>query len=134
MELEDLVGRKKLDAVSFSDASGRFGDADFIKFRLDGVVYCATEDEEDGYRSSYGELSSCEELIILDHDDIDNVFPPVGVDCVVRDSEDECILTLYDAITFEVVLNVGTCYIDAYHPYFVAQFFPEAMCINRGAL
>ena len=133
MELEDLVGRKKLDAVSFSDASGRFEDADFIKFRLDGVVYCAMEDGEDGYRSS------CRELIILDHDDIDNVFPPVDVDCVVRDGvgmygEDDYILTLYDAITFEVVLNVGTCFVDEYYPYFVAQFFPEAMHINQGVI
>lgn len=128
MELKDLVGRKKLDAVSFSDSTDRFGHASFVKFRLDGVVYCAVEDEDDGYRSLLGEL------LILDYDDIDNVFPPINVDCVLLDDNADYRLILYDVVTSAEVLNVGTCYFDEYYPYFVAQFFPEAMCINQGVV
>jgi len=126
MELKDLVGRKKLDAVSFSDSTDRFGYASFVKFRLDGVVYCAVEDEDDGYRSSL------RELLILDHADIDNAFPSIDVDCVYEPDAELDLLSIFDIQTRELVLQVGTDYTDEYYPYFVDRFFPEAMCINQG--
>lgn len=126
MELKDLIGRKKLDAVSFSDSTDRFGSARVVKFRLDGVVHCAVEDEDDGYRSSLGEL------IVFDHDDIDNAFPSIDVDCVYEPDAELDLLSIFDIQTRELVLQVGTDYTGGYYPYFVARFFPEAMCINRG--
>lgn len=126
MELQDLVGRKKLDAVSFSDSTDRFGSARFVKFRLDGVVHCAVEDEDDGYRSSLGEL------LILDHADIDNAFPSIDVDCVYEPDAELDLLSIFDIQTRELVLQVGADYTDEYYPYFVARFFPEAMCTNQG--
>jgi hypothetical protein len=125
MELKDLVWPKKLDAVDFCDEWGVFGDSRIIKFRLNGILYCAVEDENDGYRSAMKEIS------ILDSAYIRNIFPPIDVVCIYSDDKDLDLLTIFDAETEEIVLEVGTNYVDDWYPYFVSSFFPEAMIINK---
>lgn len=56
---ESLVGIHKLDAVDRAsepreDEWSGIGSAQCLRFRLDGKVYVALEDPEDGYRSSMG--------------------------------------------------------------------------------
>jgi hypothetical protein len=125
MELKDLVGPKKLDAVDFCDEHGVFEDSRIIKFRLNGILYCAVEDENDGYRSAMKEIT------ILDSTDVRNIFPSIDVVCIYRDDEDFDLLIIFDAETEEIVLEVGTDYVDDWYPYFVSNFFPEAMIINK---
>lgn len=56
IEFDALVGEHMLDAVDFATEKiqsygDRFEDAQCMRFRLDGVVYCAIENPDDGYRS-----------------------------------------------------------------------------------
>lgn len=120
--LGDLIGEHRLDAVD-RFIEGNFDDAAAIRFRLDGVVYTAFEDPEDGYRSSMKELCVSSDKMV-------NVFEPVDVVGVMNSEE---VLTLIDVKTKKVVLEVGTADIDDYYPSFVAAFFPENMCINQKA-
>lgn len=68
-----------LDAVDFERVEvekwGGFEDANTIRFRLDGNVYVAVEDPNDGYRSSM------EHLFIDDtgKSPMKNVFSPIEV-------------------------------------------------------
>ena len=125
MKLKDLVGNKKLDAVEVQSMAGFYGDCNLIKFRLDGIVYCAMEDVEDGYRSSMGYIT------VLDSDDVKNIFPAIDVICTYNGEYDSDLLVIYDAETRWVVLEVGTDRADYYYPFFVASFFPEAMITNK---
>ena len=131
--LSDIKGEYILDAVDFNvikSDNASYADANVIRFRLDGIVYIATEDPEDGYRS-------CLSTIERDLCEISNVFLPTKV--VVKqyldnsDCGDECCDTieLVDIITKEVVLRVGTDLSDSYYPTFVSEFIPEAMSSNR---
>ncbi len=133
MELIDLVGEHMLDAVDFDTEQLRqwheqFELCDVIRFRLDGRVYTAIEDPEDGYRSCMREIH------VGDHP-MKNTFEPVRVTCRhITESERgdvSDILELIDAKTGLCVVEVGTCRLDDYYPCFVANFSPEAMCINR---
>ena len=125
MELKYLVGTKKLDAVELQSMEGVYGNYNLIKFRLDGIVYCAMEDVEDGYRSSMGYIT------VLDSDDVKNIFPAIDVICTYDDRYDSDLLGIYDAETRELVLEVGTDNADDYYPVFAARFFPEAMITNK---
>lgn len=126
MKLKDLVGNKKLDAVDFTSIKGFYGNCNIIKFRLDGIVYCAKEDEEDGYRSSMQYLD------VLDSDNVKNIFPAIDVICAYDDRYGSDLLNIYDAETRELVLEVGTDNADEYYPFFVARFCPEAMITNKN--
>lgn len=123
MELKDLLGKHVLDAVDF----GCYGDACGIWFRLDGVVYAAIENEEDGYRSSMDELAVSDKKM-------ENVFPRIEVLVVDPDSAkgvgDPDELRFIDIKTGKSVVDVGTNYDDSYYPCFVANFNPENMIIN----
>ena len=125
MELKYLVGTKKLDAVELQSMEGVYGNYNLIKFRLDGIVYCAMEEEDDGYRSSMGYIT------VLDSDDVKNIFPAIDVICTYDDRYDSDLLGIYDAETRELVLEVGTDNADDYYPCFAARFFPEAMITNK---
>lgn len=141
MELKDLVGNHILDAVDFSNEQiktwgDEFEDCQVIRFRLDGKVYAATEDPDDGYRSSMSDIA------LLGDVQMRNVFTPTPV--IARYvSEREAyegagynyqadILELVDATTNRVVLEVGTDNTDDYYPSFVSAFHPEAMACNDG--
>lgn len=134
MELKDLVGEHLLDAVDRDNTEVRryddvFDSCDVIRFRLDGVVYMAVEDPNDGYRSSMRSIESGDWPMT-------NTFPPVRV--VGRHvtkgeygGEDD-ILELIDVVTGKPVLRVGTDNLDDYYPGFVCFFDPTAMATNAG--
>lgn len=135
MELKDLVGKHILDAVDFSSEKNKDEDRSFencsvMRFRLDGVVYVVTEDPEDGYRSSMKEIKISNDVIM-------NIFTPIEVigQYIIKSEDDPCreddILKLVDIKTLETVIEVGTKNIDDYYPYFIANFTPEAMYINK---
>lgn len=136
MELKDLVGRRKLDAVDFTNEKikgwgDEYEDCSVCRFRLDGVVYVAVEDPDDGYRSSMRELAVATDATLT------NVFPAIEVDAVYRDKYDEFsqadLLVLVDVVTGQPVLEVGTNNSDDYYPWFVADFQPHNMATNLAA-
>lgn len=132
MELSDLVGVHKLDAVDFSSENiqERYGESfefcNVMRFRLDGIAYVCVEDPQDGYRSSMRELQ-------IDHKaKMKNRFAPVRVVGVYKDKghgySDQCdILELVDEASGLVVIEVGTDNTDDYYPGFVSVFRPENM-------
>lgn len=141
MELKDLQGKATLSAVDLGsirvpdryENDGRtFHDCDACYFRLNGTLYAAVEDQNDGYRSSM------RELYIDPHTNVINEFPEVAVFCIHHSGGDECsydshdLLSIYDLETSKLVLRVGTRNADDYYPSFVARFDPTAMSINNG--
>lgn len=132
MELKGLVGEHVLDAVDFSSEQVKtwgnyFENCQVMRFRLDGNIYVAIEDPEDGYRSCMRDLAIAEDELMK------NVFVPTKVigrykDRVFYNESD--ILELVDVGTGKVVLEVGTDYTDDYYPSFVASFLPENMTCN----
>lgn len=127
MELKDLVGDHKLDAVDFSEESIKtygdvFEDCQICRFRLDGIVYLAIEDPDDGYRSYMRDLKTDESAIMK------NVFDPIDVVCHHRTKnrcDNDDILEVINKKTGKVILEVGIGNYDDYYPYFVANFRPE---------
>lgn len=134
MELKDLVGKHSLDAVDFSNEKVKewgdeFVDCQVMRFRLDGNVYTAVENPDDGYRSSMRGLA-------VGNDDMKNIFTPVEVIGRHRvkgyyDQKDD-ILELIDTVSGEVVIEVGTENTDDYYPCFVASFNPKSITTNNG--
>ena len=130
--LEQLCGEHVLDAVDMSNEQVKtwgdnFESAQVMRFRLDGKVYTAVEDPDDGYRSSMDKL-------FMSDDPIKNAF----AECRVvgkKKSDDEYgkndTLELIDCVTGKTVLEVGTDNSDDYYPSFVASFHPENMASNR---
>lgn len=130
-ELADLVGTHVLDAVDFSQehvgSAGYIEDAESMRFRLDGVVYVAVEDPNDGYRS-------CLDKIFVGEGPMHNEFQPHKVVCNMRDTHGEDILDIVDATTGKIVISVGTDGTDDYYPGFVSIFNPENLAANaKGA-
>lgn len=133
MELKDLIGEHMLDAVDFSNEQVKTWGDEFeacqvMRFRLDGKCYIATEDPDDGYRSSMRELAVSYDA------EMKNVFSPLKVigrhrtEGSYGDQDD--VLELIDAVTGQTVLEVGTESVDDYYPSFVASFHPEEMAHN----
>lgn len=134
--LQSLVGPHILDAVDFySEEVVRWTDdlelAQHCRFRLNGVVFIAVENPDDGYRSSMQHL-------LIGWTAMANVFPPLKVIGRHRKEgtyggEDD-VLELIDEQTGQVVLEVGTANVDDYFPGFVASFHPEAMAHNSKVI
>ncbi len=128
MKLKNITGTKVLDAVDFQTENAvNSGYSQICRFRLDGVVYVAVEDPDDGYRSMM------EELLIDNDATMKNVFIGCNVVCnhiEKNGDEDDDILELVDAKTQKTVLRVGTGNYNDYYPYFVAEFDPLAMEVN----
>lgn len=122
MELKHLVGLALLDAVDFYSDSNEY---QVCRFRLDGLVYVAKEDVDDGYRSMMSEL------FISKDSDMKNVFPERLVYCEMEAGDND-ILNIYDTETKQVILSVGTSNFDDWYPCFVAHFDPTAMAKPRG--
>jgi len=118
-----------LDAVDFEEDDISDKDARCIRFRLDGVVYIAVEDPEDGYLSCLNE--------ILIGDKITNQFKKCPVRGKWIDKNEygsDCdIIQFIDDLTNKVVLEIGTDHAYNYYPSFVANFNPENMSINKKA-
>lgn len=132
VELDSLVGEHVLDAVDactekINTWGDTFEDATAIKFRLDGVVYIAIENPDDGYRSSMKELAvatNAKERKCV------NVF--AGCEVVAKKKAGNNVtLEFIDATTGKVVLEVGTDNTDDYYPWFVGNFTPENLAINQ---
>lgn len=129
IDFEDMYGKYELDAVDM-DYLQMLDDAYYapshvIKFRLNGIVYLACENPEDGYRSSMDFFT------IMKDNTMKNVFPPVEV-VAVSGADETDTLVLIDTTTGKQVLEVGTNYSDGYYPYFVSYFDPTAMSINQN--
>lgn len=121
MTLNELVGKHTLDAVDFESTET----ANAIRFRLDGILYVATEDEEDGYRS-------CLRDIYTSIDPAINAFEPIEVLAMIGVDRDDNVLQLIDTSNGKLVLEVGTTEVSDYYPSFVANFIPENMSINSS--
>jgi hypothetical protein len=128
MELKDLVGSHKLDAVDFSEASIKtwddtFEDCQVCRFRVDGVAYVAVENPEDGYRSSMRDLGVDEKA------EMKNTF--AAIDIVARHRTDgeygdeDDVLEIINASSGKIILEVGTESTDDYYPGYIARFHPE---------
>ena len=133
VELDSLVGEHVLDGVDmFAERVKMWGDsfedANAIRVRLDGRVYTAIEDPDDGYRSSLGQL-------FVDESEIKNVFPPIRVLAKKKASDTWGVndtLELVDVVTGKVVVEFGTDNTEDYYPSFVAAFWPENMATNAS--
>lgn len=131
VELDSLVGEHVLTGVDLSTDRVKtygehFEDANVIRFRLDGKVYTAVEDPNDGYRSSMDRL-------FVEDCPIKNEFAPVRVLAKKKGNEKWAVIDtieLVDLVTGKVVLEVGTDNSDDYYPCFVAAFWPEHISIN----
>lgn len=136
MELKDLVGEHLLDSVDFSNEQVKTWGDEFeacqvMRFRLDGKVYTATEDPDDGYRSSMSQITVGDWWMT-------NVFTPVRVvgrhRTVYEYGGSSDVLELVDVGTGKTVIEVGTDNDndndDDYYPSFVANFDPTAMTPN----
>ena len=131
MELKDLEGKHKLDAVDFSIESAKKWDEYYFeedcqvcRFRLDGVVYMAVEDPEDGYRSCMRELFIDESAVMK------NTFPPVDVVAThINEMSDYEAADILRIVSTDkdggIILEVGTGNTGDYYPFFVADFRPE---------
>ena len=136
MELNELKGKYMLDAVDFTDEQIKswgdmYEDCEVCRFRLDGVVYMAAEDPDDGYRSHM------RDLVVDDSANMKNVFPSIEVLARHRteqktsySTQESDVLELVDTTTGEIVLTVGTENTGDYYPYFVANFVPASMVTN----
>lgn len=126
--LEDLCGNHTLDGCDYAHGVISDEGANAIRFRLDGVVYTATEDPCDDYRSCL------DKIYVGPKDEISNVFPPIKVTARMQDtqgSDGKDVLELIDIVTRKVVLEVGTDNTEDYYPSFVAAFHPENMITNN---
>jgi hypothetical protein len=136
MELNDLIGEHVLDAVDFvsenikAEYGEYFEDCSIIRFRLDGIIYEAIEDPNDGYRSSMREIRAYVGPMV-------NKFPPISVIARMKPngseyggSQENETLQLIDKSTGRVILEAGTDNTDDYYPYFVSYFDPKGMAVN----
>lgn len=131
VELDSLVGEHVFDGCDMSTEQVKtygdyFEDANVIRLRLDGKVYVAIENPEDGYRSSMDRL-------FVDGDTIKNAFPPVRVLARKKGGDNYSvndIIELIDMVTGKVVAEFGTDNTADYYPCFVAIFCPENMATN----
>jgi hypothetical protein len=130
MELEDLVGKHILSGVDEDSKSieryGSLENCNVINFVLDGTTYSATEDPEDGYRSSM------DEIIVSDFT-VKNSFAGIEVLGIMRGTTDYSkndVIDFFDTKNGKLVLSVGTENTDDYYPSFVASFVPENMSVN----
>lgn len=128
-ELADLVGPHTLSGYGTSTTRSQYGDeAEVVVFRLDGVLYCATEDPEDGYRSCMKDLA-----IATYPPAIWTELPETAVvgrhETTVRNQEND-VLVLTDTTTGKDVLRIGTANLDDYYPYFDHEWTPENLAVN----
>jgi hypothetical protein len=126
VEFKSLVGQHKLTGVDNEQVriDGDWDDANVLRFVLNGKIYVATENPDDGYRSSLRSLE------IVDGPPVKNTFKAVRVEARISDGRDEDVLELVDMKNGEVILRVGTENCCDYYPSFVADFMPDRMAVN----
>lgn len=122
MEFKDLIGTHKLSGVDYGHTPENSNTVDFV---LDGDIYSAIEDPEDGYRSSMKDIAKGR------ISEVKNTFPPISILIRERDIDrDGEVLDFVDIKNGKTVLSIGTNETDFWYPYFVGEFFPENMSIN----
>lgn len=130
--LESLVGEHELSGVDFgeveiTDGYNKGETSNTCMFVLDGVVYTAAEDPNDGYRSHMRAL--------IIGGEVANRFPPQRVLCSMQtksdDHSEDDLLVMRDAVTGKSVLTIGTSNTDDYYPYYTAEFDPTSMACNQ---
>lgn len=130
--LESLVGEHVLTGVDFETPEEWRGErrvANVIRFVLDGRIYVASEDDNDGYRSSM------ESLEIVEGPPVANTFPPTRVvvsHITTGKYESNDYLAFLDIANGEVVLEVGTENVSDYYPGFVNHFYPDRLSVNAA--
>lgn len=112
-------GQYKLSGVDF--------DSEFVRIILDGIVYEFEEDPDDGYRSYMRGPEIVEK-------EVKNTFPEVLVRLVTDSNVSSNFegIELFDAITKEEVLTIGTDYSDEWYPTATYMWRPENLVINQG--
>ncbi len=91
----------------------KYGDASVFRFRLDGRVYAAVENPDDGYRS-------CLDEVLVGDWPIANSFQAIPVTCRMSGY----VLEMLDRRDGSVLVEVGTVDADDYYPCFVGCFTP----------
>ncbi len=128
MELKELIGLHTLTGITNENKKlqskwdeDETYDAQAFTFILDGVVYTAIEDNNDGYRSAMGELKINEFACY-------NLFEPIQVLGIYIDqsgSYDKADLLHLYSMNGKLLLEVGTRNSDDYYPSFVSAWHPE---------
>lgn len=116
MNLKDFVGTHMLSGVDREDDTN---DAQAFRFKLDGKIYRALENPDDGYRSML-------DTITLSRVKMTNTFSPVKVKCAMSVEDHRDVLQMRDP-SGRLILEVGTDYSDDYYPIFVAYWSPEGL-------
>ena len=103
--------------------------ASYIRFRLNGIVYIASEDPDDGYRSHL------KNIIIQETSEITNYFSSILVTAQWKPDDKKYgmineVIQLIDNKNNKVVLEFGTKDCNDYYPSFVENFYPENMSTN----
>lgn len=134
-ELKDLCGKHCLSGIERGTITKeRYGtnyeDCNYIKFCLDGTNYMAVENPDDGYRSY------CEDLVETDEPCNVQIPDTDVIGTMQPDDKDGThdVLQLFDEITGEIVLRVGTRYIDDYYPMCVQEWHPENLACNQKGM
>ena len=119
--LDSLVGEH---LFSGSDCEGPDCAANVIRFVLDGRIYMAVEDENDGYRSALGTLA------VVDDPPVTNSFEPIRVVVRMATWSGDDYIEVIDVANGKTVLEVGTDEADDYYPSFIATFYTDRMAVN----
>lgn len=97
--------------------------AGVMRFNMDGKVYEAIENPDDGYRSTLEGLHIPDTGVV-----VQNMFAPTAVIAVHQSqshSSMDDILELRNAKTGKVIIKIGTSDINDYYPGCVMEFNPE---------
>jgi len=117
--LEALLDLDELSGVE----RGYFDGENHISFILNGISFTATEDPDDGYRSAMRSLTLGK--------NVENTFPPIKVSLSMSING---YLVVMDVVSKETILEVGTDFSDDWYPYYVDNWHPEKMHINKGVV
>lgn len=96
-----------------------------IRFELDGQVYEAVENPDDGYRSYM-------EKLVISNEKIKNKIPKTQIVCVYRNDDDCDLLDFIDCKNGKVFMTVGTKYVHDYYPVCTFEYHPENLSINEN--
>lgn len=133
IELKDLCGKHIFSGCELTSTKrivyGYEGDSNVCLFTLDGVTYKISENLDDGYRSYHDE-------VVVSENQPRYTFPGIEVVCSMMDNDksgEHDVLVVRDASNGEIILKVGTKYIDDYYPYCLFEYTPENMACNKKA-
>ena len=137
IRLEYLVGDRVMtgyrEYIAKPDEDDYYDtDSQIVEFVLNGFTYRATEDPDDGYRSSMSKIERFQTPFPKG-----NIFEGIEVSCKMRTYDEDNyggnnILEITDKITDKIILSIGTDNCDDYYPMFVHSWNPEDMSLNMN--